>query len=137
MTTKKRGRGRPKKTEKPAEKSPVAKYLENARQNLGIPTNEVALSNNLKLARDLEAHKPISEKVQTVMEADFSILIDNETHDRGVRFVQNGDEQLGEIMLAEYYLENCDFRTFINSIIIHAAKMKTNRLTLELESIVA
>ena len=106
MTTKKRGRGRPKKTDKTAEKIPVAKYLEGARKSLDIKTEEVALSNNLKLARDLGAQKPIREEVQTVMEADFRIVIDNETAEKDVRFLQNGDQGLALVMLDEHYLEN-------------------------------
>lgn len=135
MTTKKRGRGRPKKTEKPIEKSLAMKYLENTRKELGIPTNEVALSNNLKLARTLEAHETTHEGLKTVFEGDFSISIDNETHDRGVRFVKSGDNGLAEIFLADYYLENNDFRLFINSIIIRAARQKTAKLSLELDSL--
>lgn len=136
MTTKKRGRGRPKKTEKPAEKSLPSKYLEKRHeQYFDIKTGEVTTVDNSNLARALEAHNPIREEVKTVMEADFSIRIDNETHDRGVRFIKKDDHGLAEIILAKHYLEDFEFSQFINGIIIRAARMKADKLTLDLELI--
>lgn len=138
MTTKKKGRGRPKKTESAAPKSGIQKYLERKQEYFDVKTGEFVGAQNLDLARELsnsEVEKTNVPKTETVLEADFSILIDNETADNDVRFIQSGDEGLAEVMLAQHYLENFDFRIFINSIITRAARIKADRLTSELDSL--
>lgn len=122
-TKKKRGRGRPKKAvsvSKPEKKNTIKVW--------DISTNELT-----------EIEKPIKEelpKEKYVMHKDFSILIDNQTPEGDVRFIEEGDKELRALFLSGFYLENAEFRNFINKIITDAAREKANNLANTLHSLV-
>jgi hypothetical protein len=120
-TEKKRGRGRPKKATQPQTSVTTTK----TKEYYDIATNEIVKEEITELVKE-EPNFP----------KDFTIVIDNETPNGEVRFSKEGDSSLAQSFLANAYLDNPEFREFINDIVVRAARTKANRISVELNSIV-
>lgn len=113
-TEKKKGRGRPKKVTD-SRKETVLAY--------DITTNKM-----------VEIEEPL-EKAEKSLYKDFSITIDNATPNGDVRFIEEGNKEIRALFLSDFYLNDVDFRNFINKIITDAAREKANNLANTLQSI--
>lgn len=121
-TEKKRGRGRPKKVWSNTNKQTSA----STKEFYDIGTNAI-----VKLSEEgFELQQPKSR-----FNGDFSILIDNAENGE-LKINRNGNASFIDTFLANSYLDNQEFRDFINGIVVSAAQKKATRISVELESIV-
>ena len=128
METKKRGRGRPKKTEslvsKPKGKRGRPKKS-SFQQVYDISTNQVT-----KVEKEDAIIRELPQP------ANFIYTIHDAT-EKGRAFMEiTGDSSLGLKKVQEYYLSNKSFREFVNTIINGAIQVKALRVAEELDSIV-
>lgn len=128
MTTKKRGRGRPKKKQ-----SLTSQTSSSTPKFFDIKTGSIAKVQPEEAQEEQAVKQPIAKDV---LSKDFSILIDNETVNSDVRFIEEGDTDVRDLFLADFYLRDYRFREFINGIVVMAAREKANRINSELRSLV-
>lgn len=126
METKKRGRGRPKKTEttviKPKGKRGRPKKQKTVEvYDIGSGFSQVS-------------EEVIEKNLQ--IKPNFTFTITDANEERRAILAIQGNSQLGMEKLQEYYLNNKNFREFINDIINGAIQVKALRVAEELESIV-
>lgn len=116
MTTKKKGRGRPRKEK--------------------LLSAELTTSKTKEVFDIKTGYVTKIEEEESTFPKDFSVSIDNATLDGEVRIQMEGSSELRQSFLANAYLDNPKFREFINDVVIRAARTKANRISVELNSIV-
>jgi|688.fasta_scaffold1874792_1 hypothetical protein len=127
METKKRGRGRPRKTETTVVK-PKGKR--------GRPRKVVE-----KEFYDISTNQIVKEPAETIIKelnslANFIFTIHDGNEKGAAKLETSGNTQIGMRKIQEYYVENQSFREFINAIVNGAIQVKALRVAQELDSIV-
>jgi hypothetical protein len=127
METKKRGRGRPRKTEtavvKPKGKRGRPKKVVE-KEFYDISTNQIVK----------EPAESISSELSPAAHFIFTIHDGNE---KGAAKLEiSGNTQIGMRKIQEYYVDNKSFREFINDIVNGAIQVKALRVAQELDSII-
>ena len=128
METKKKGRGRPKKTEsvnvsKPKGQRGRPKKVDTITV-FDISTNEVVKAEKEAFVNHL---KPISN---------FEFVISDANEHSKAYLSSKGNVTLGMKKVQEYYLTNKSFREFIKDIVNGAIQLKALKVAKELDSIV-
>jgi len=136
METKKRGRGRPRKTETTVIKKPKGKRGRPKKEKT-VEVYDITTGANQYTLQ--QAFSQVSEEViENYLELSFNFtfrMSDGNEERRAILEIK-GNSQLGMKKLQEYYLNNKNFREFINDIINGAVQVKALRVAEELESIV-
>jgi len=136
METKKRGRGRPRKTETTVIKKPKCKRGRPKKEKTVEVYDITTGANQYSLQ---QAFSQVNEELienQLEPSPNFTFTISDGNEERRAILEIKGNSQLGMKKLQEYYLNNKNFREFINDIINGAVQVKALRVAEELESIV-
>jgi hypothetical protein len=128
METKKRGRGRPRKTETQAKPTVKGKR--------GRPKKEKTVI--VEEVYDISTGKIQSIKVEDkphFADADFVFTLHNDTIDGKAILEIKGKKELGMKLCQELYADNSSFRDFINNVIVGALAYRAQQLKSNLDTI--
>lgn len=127
METKKRGRGRPRKTETSVVK-PKGKRGRPRKKEV-VEFYDISTSQMVK-----EPAETISSELKPV--ANFIFTIHDGNEKGAAKLEISGNAQIGIRKIQEYYVDNKSFREFINDIVNGAIQVKALRVAQELDSII-
>lgn len=128
METKKRGRGRPRKTETPTKPTVKGKR--------GRPKKEKTVM--VEEVYDIATGKIESIKVEPTekfADADFVFTLHNDTIDGKAVLEIKGKKELGIKLVQEFYADSSSFRDFINNVIVGALAYRAQQLKINLDTI--
>lgn len=135
METKKRGRGRPRKTET----SVVKPKGKRGRPRKKDVVEFYDISTGQMTTLEKEVVQSVSKEAfenHLTPSPNFTFTISDGNEKRRAYMETKGNTELGMRKVQEYYLTNKSFREFINAIINGAIQVKALRVAEELDSIV-
>ena len=130
MEAKKRGRGRPKKSETSQTAKPTVKGKR------GRPKKEKKVI--VEEVYDIFNGQLQSLKVEATekfADADFVFSLHNDTIDGKAVLEIKGKKELGIKLVQEFYAESSNFRDFINNVIVGALAHRAQQLKINLDTI--